>query len=78
MWILARLNIPPNFQIYLPNQMTFFSGQTRSNQGGLSNKCIFWNFVIDFVLKEIKNAKNIIVCPFYRYFKQRPVSIENS
>ena len=32
----------------------FLSRQTRSNM------CIFWNFVIDFVLKEIKNAKNII------------------
>ena len=40
--------------------------------------CIFWNFVIDFVLKEIKNAKNIIVWPFYWYFKQRPATIENS
>ena len=40
--------------------------------------CIFWNFVIDFVLKEIKNAKNIIVWPFYWYFKQTPLSIENS
>ena len=29
-------------------------------------------------LKEIKNAKNIIVWPFYWYFNQRPVSIENS
>ena len=39
----------------------------------LGQTCIFWNFV----LKEIKNAKNIIVWPFYWYFKQRPVSIEN-
>ena len=43
--------------------MTFFSGQTRSNI------CIFWNFI----LKEIKNDKNIIVWPFYWYFKQRPI-----
>ena len=50
----------------------FFSGQTRLNM------CIFWKLIIDFVLKEIKNAKNIIVWPFYWYFKQRPVSIENS
>ena len=28
--------------------------------------------------KSIKNTKNITVWPFYWYFKQRPVSIENS
>ena len=40
-----------------------------------SNMCIFWNFVIDFVLKEIKNAKNIVIWPFYWCFKQRSVNL---
>ena len=29
------------------------------------NKFIFQNFVIDFVLKEIKNVKNIIIWPLF-------------
>ena len=48
----------PQFSNISAKSKDFFSGQTRSNM------CIFWNFVIDFVLKEIKNAKNIIVWPF--------------
>ena len=45
----------PQFSNISAKSNDFFSCQTRSNM------CIFWNFVIDFVLKEIKNVKNIIV-----------------
>ena len=45
----------PQFSNISAKSNDFFSGQTRSNV------CIFWNFVIDFVWKEIKNAKNTIL-----------------
>ena len=62
----------PQFSNISAKSNDIFAGQTRSNM------FIFWNFVIDFVLKEIKNAKNIVIWPFYWYFKQRSVNLENS
>ena len=49
----------PQFSNISDKPNDFLSRQTSSKM------CIFWNFVTDLVLKEIKNAKNIIIWPFY-------------